>query len=232
LEHRGGGRTVGPRCDAAEGWGRAASGPGQSPVGRDSVEPGTFAVRDRVNGAGAAAPYRVLGPEDNGLDRVRHGWYSMLPGHREPSARLCSAGRSSETPARAGFGPAPSCPPAAARSARRWGVPPACGQPCLQKGRSIMQANFTFRRLFVGSECPRRSWRGAPRNRSGMPSRLERSLDSCAFHDEPRPPGSARVECPVVPRWNRSKTVVRVWQDPTRPQGTRQRLRAWPASDG
>jgi hypothetical protein len=148
------------------------------------------------------------------------------------SARLCSAGRSSETPSPAGFGPAPSCPPAAARSARRWGVPPACGQPCLQKGRSIMQADFTFRRLFVGSECPRRSWRGAPRNRSGMPSRLERSLDSCAFHDEPRPPGSARVECPVVPRWNRSKTVVRVWQDPTRPQGTRQRLRAWPASDG
>jgi hypothetical protein len=148
------------------------------------------------------------------------------------SARLCSAGRSSETPSPAGFGPIPSCPPAAARSARRWGVPPACGQPCLQKGRSIMQADFTFRRLFVGSECPRRSWRGAPRNRSGMPSRLERSLDSCAFHDEPRPPGSARVECPVVPRWNRSKTVVRVWQDPTRPQGTRQRLRAWPASDG
>jgi hypothetical protein len=52
-------------------------------------------------------------------------------------------------------------------------VPPACGQPCLQKGRSIMQADFTFRRLFVGSECPRRSWRGAPRNRSrnALPTR-------------------------------------------------------------
>ena len=53
------------------------------------------------------------------------------------------------------------------------GVPLACGQPCLQKGRSIMQADFTFRRLFVGSECPRRSWRGAPRNRSrnALPTR-------------------------------------------------------------
>jgi hypothetical protein len=39
-------RSVGPRCDAA----------GQPLVGRDYVEPGTFAVRGRVVGAGAVAP--------------------------------------------------------------------------------------------------------------------------------------------------------------------------------
>jgi hypothetical protein len=64
--------------------GRAASRPGPPPVGRDSVEPNTFAVRDRVDrhprgraalrrgrrgGAGAAVPY----PIRSGKRGVRRG---------------------------------------------------------------------------------------------------------------------------------------------------------------
>jgi hypothetical protein len=110
--------SVGPRCDAAEGWGRAASRPAGS----------------------APAQRRLTGSRDGRQWPRQHPLWVVL--HASwPSGTKCSAvlGRSQFRNSVSGkLWASPSCPPAAARSARRWGVP-------------RLAVNLAFRR--VGQSC-------------------------------------------------------------------------------